>query len=39
MDKNAKSSGKTAFLKAMLYTASAISLLVIGYFSAGYFFG
>ncbi len=33
------SSAKAAFFKAMLYTASAIALLVIGYFSAGYFFG
>lgn len=32
-------SAKAAFLKAMLYTAAAIVLLVIGYFSAGYFFG
>ncbi len=34
-----KMSGKEAFLKSVLYTASAISLLVIGYFTAGYFFG
>ena len=27
------------FLKSMLYTAAAIALLVIGYYSAGYFFG
>ena len=33
------SSGKTTFLKAMLYTASAVILIIIGYFSAGYFFG
>lgn len=33
------SNGKTAFLKAMLYTASAVILIIIGYFSAGYFFG
>jgi len=26
------------FLKSMLYSAAAIALLVIGYFSAGYFF-
>lgn len=27
------------FLKSMLYTAAAIALLFIGYFSARYFFG
>ncbi len=26
------------FLKSMLYTAAAIALIIIGYFSAGYFF-
>ncbi len=30
--------GKQLFLKSMLYTAAAIALLVIGYFSAQYFF-
>ena len=34
-----KTSGKTAFFRAMLYTASAIALIVIGYFCAGFFFG
>lgn len=36
---NKKISAKTAFFRAMLYTASAIALIIIGYFSAGYFFG
>ncbi len=27
------------FLKSMLYTAAAIALLFVGYFSAKYFFG
>jgi hypothetical protein len=36
---NRKLSAKSAFFRAMLYTASAIALIVIGYFSAGYFFG
>lgn len=39
MNDSYKNSGKKAFLKAMLYTAAAIILLVVGYFSAGYFFG
>ncbi len=30
---------KALFLKSMLYTAVAIILFIIGYFSAGYFFG
>lgn len=37
-EKNPKSA-KELFLKSMIYTAAAIALLVIGYFSAGYFFG
>lgn len=32
------SHGKQLFLKSMIYTAAAIALLVIGYFSAQYFF-
>lgn len=32
-------SGRTAFFKAMLYTAASVLLIIIGYFSAGYFFG
>ena len=39
MENNNKISGKTAFLRSMLYTASAIILIIIGYFTAGYFFG
>lgn len=35
IDKNAK----RVFVKSMIYTAAAIALLVIGYFSAGFFFG
>lgn len=31
--------GKQLFFKSMVYTASAIALLVIGYYSAQYFFG
>lgn len=34
-----KESGKTLFFKSMLFTAAAIILFFIGYFSAGYFFG
>lgn len=39
MQEHKKMSGKAAFFRAMLYTASAIALFIIGYFSAGYFFG
>ena len=39
MQEHKKISGKAAFFRAMLYTASAIALIIIGYFSAGYFFG
>lgn len=38
-EKEQKSVGTKTFLKSMLYTACAIALIVIGYFSAGYFFG
>ena len=36
MDK--KGNSKRIFLSAMLYTASAIALIVIGFFSAKFFF-
>lgn len=39
MRSDKKISGRTAFFRAMLYTAAAVALLIIGYFSAGYFFG
>ncbi len=34
-----QSHGMRVFLRSMLFTACAIALLVIGFFSAGYFFG
>lgn len=37
-DKNARSKTVRVFLKSMLFTAAAIALILIGYFSAGYFF-
>lgn len=33
------SGGTKAFIKAFVLTVSAIALVVIGYFTAGYFFG
>ena len=38
-NKNAKSKAVKVFFKSMIFTASAITLILIGYFSAGYFFG
>lgn len=38
-EREQKGIGAKMFLKSMLYTACAIALIVIGYFSAGYFFG
>jgi len=32
-------SGKELFVKSMVYTAAALALFLIGYVSAGYFFG
>lgn len=37
-NKNEKSKTVSIFLKSMLYTAVAIAIVIIGYFSAGYFF-
>ena len=37
-DKNKRSKAVEVFLKSMLYTALAIAVVVIGYFSAQFFF-
>ncbi len=39
MESELKQHGVAVFLKAAFYTAAAIVLIVIGYFSTGYFFG
>lgn len=42
MNKNSKrptSPAVRAFFRAMLFTAAAIALVIIGYFTAGYFSG
>jgi len=33
------SSSKKLFLKSVVYTAAVLALFIIGYLSAGYFFG
>ncbi len=36
---NKRNSSKELFFKSIVYTAAALALFIIGYVSAGYFFG